>query len=273
MKKFLIILFLMSFCIEAQEKFNVYFDFDKDTPNSDATLKLQSWMKEQKNVEVYKVEAFCDSVDTNFYNKNLATRRMHSVLDILKTNQFAISPNLEATAVGEDFKQSKIQAENRKVTFFYKPITIKKSNIENTKDVEEEPVEEALKVSLLDLFKNAKEGDLIKIQNINFYFNSEVVVPKSESVLNELYQIMESHPNLKIEIQGHICCNPNPNDTKLSFRRALYIFNYLRKKGIDLCRLGYRGFGSSRPIYSIPEKNYQEKQANRRVEILIIKND
>ena len=263
---------MISFCVEAQEKFDVYFDFNKDTPNSDASLKLQRWMKEQKNVEVYKVEAFCDSVDTNSYNKNLATRRMQSVLNILKTNQFAISPNLEATAVGEDFKQSKIQAENRKVIFFYKYTTVKKSNIENAKDVEE-AVEEELKIPLLDLFKNAKEGDLIKIQNINFYFNSEVVVPESESVLNELYQIMESHPKLKIEIQGHICCNPNPNDTKLSFRRALYIFNYLRKKGIDLGRLGYRGFGSSRPIYSIPEKNYQEKQANRRVEILIVKND
>ena len=64
---------------------------------------------------------------------------------------------------------------------------------------------------------------------------------------------------------------PDPKDTKLSYRRALKIFNYLKDNGIQLRRLAYKGFGSNQPVYPIPEKNEEEKIANRRVEIEIVK--
>jgi outer membrane protein OmpA-like peptidoglycan-associated protein len=35
--------------------------------------------------------------------------------------------------------------------------------------------------------------------------------------------------------------------------------------------LAYKGFGSNQPVYPIPEKNEEEKIANRRVEIEIVK--
>ena len=89
-------------------------------------------------------------------------------------------------------------------------------------------------------------------------------------LLDELYRILKVNPKLKIEIQGHICCNTNVNDTKLSYRRALYIFSYLLEKEILINRLSYKGFGSARPVYKIPEKNEEERLANRRVEILIV---
>ena len=34
----------------------------------------------------------------------------------------------------------------------------------------------------------------------------------------------------------------------------------------------YIGFGSTVPLFSLPEKNEQERAANRRVEILILDN-
>lgn len=271
--RLLIILFLCSLNIAAQEKIAVFFDFNKDYPNAESTIQFQKWIAEHPNVEILKVIAFCDSVDASSYNKDLATRRMQSVLKTLKDYKIAIVPNIELNAVGEDFKQSKNQAENRKVEVFYKTITIKMANFDKAKQIEnEEAIDEVLNIPLEDLFKNKKAGDIVRIQNINFFLNSEVVIPESESVLEELYEVMLRHPKMIIEIQGHICCNPNVNDTKLSFRRAKYIFNYLRRKGIELNRLAFRGFGSADPIYPIPERNYQEKQANRRVEILIISN-
>src|SRR5690606_21931574 len=125
--------------------------------------------------------------------------------------------------------------------------------------------------SLESKLSMAKIGDVIRIHNINFYFNSEIVVPESEPKLIELYQAMLHKPSLSIEIHGHICCNPDVRDTKLSYRRAKFIFNYLLKKGIPLNRLAYKGFGSGRPIYKIPEKTRDEMAANRRVEIKIVK--
>lgn len=271
--RFVVVLLLSSISFFAQEKVSVFFDFNKDKPNVDSEVQFIKWMDEHKNVEILELVAFCDSVDANSYNKDLATRRMQTVLKVLKQNNFSIPATISLKAVGEDFKQSKNQAENRKVEVFYKTTIIKNTNFDKSKVIEnEEAIEESITIPLVDLFKNIKVGDLIRIQNINFYFNSEVVIPQSESVLEELYIVMLKHPKLVIEIQGHICCNPNTNDTKLSFRRAKYIFNYLLKKGIELNRLAFRGFGSANPIYQIPEKNIQQKQANRRVEILIVRN-
>lgn len=52
--------------------------------------------------------------------------------------------------------------------------------------------------------------------------------------------------------------------------RIKTVFDYLVNNGIDEMRLHYRSFGSTRPIYPLPEKNEQEHIANRRVEIEIL---
>ena len=93
---------------------------------------------------------------------------------------------------------------------------------------------------------------------------------QSIPLMNELLQIMLDNPKLRIEIHGHICCNPNPNDTKLSYRRALVILKYLTGHGVEVGRLGFKGYGSNDPIYKLPEKNEKQRAANRRVEILIV---
>jgi outer membrane protein OmpA-like peptidoglycan-associated protein len=126
------------------------------------------------------------------------------------------------------------------------------------------------KATLASKFDKAKVGDLVRISNINFHFNSEKVMELSYPLLEELLNIMLNNPTLTIEIHGHICCNPNPNDTKLSYRRALVILKYLTKRGIAVNRLAFKGYGSNDPIYKVPERNEKERAANRRVEILIV---
>jgi outer membrane protein OmpA-like peptidoglycan-associated protein len=123
---------------------------------------------------------------------------------------------------------------------------------------------------LASKFEKAKKGDIIRISNINFYLNAEKVIEHSVPLLNELLQIMLDNPKLVIEIHGHICCNPDPMDTKLSYRRALVILKYLTSRGIDVKRLAFKGYGSNDPIYKVPERNEKERAANRRVEILIV---
>ena len=76
---------------------------------------------------------------------------------------------------------------------------------------------------------------------------------------------------MKVEIHGHLCCMPTDR-TDLSGQRAKAIRNFLTGNGIDKSRLSYKGFGSTQPIYPIPEKNEAERAANRRVEILIVAN-
>ena len=277
----------------SQNKLDIFFDFNKDVPNEASQNKINQWILDNKNAEIAKVLGYCDSVDDSKYNKDLAMRRVNAMMTIFTDNNIKIADKIALKAFGKDFKYSKNQNENRKVEVFYNLITAKNTDVKNAKTIPDGPFgrkqvkEEAAEEDIADVadmdalveeeratleskFYNAKKGDLVRINNINFYFNSERVMDQSFPLLDELLDIMMSNPKLIIEIHGHICCNQNPNDTKLSYRRALVIFKYLQNNGVELNRMAFRGYGSNDPIYKLPEKNEKERTANRRVEILIV---
>lgn len=118
MKKFYIILFFLPLFCWSQKQFEVFFDFNKDNPNEVSMRYLNTWINENKNVEITKILGFCDSIDSKEYNKKLAERRINSTLKILQNNSIQLNLKIETIAFGKDFKQSKIQAENRKVTIY-----------------------------------------------------------------------------------------------------------------------------------------------------------
>ena len=114
----------------------------------------------------------------------------------------------------------------------------------------------------------AKVGDKLRLKNLNFYGGTDKITTESEPELNKLIDILNNKPNLKIEIQGHICCY-NEAFNELSHQRAAAVYHYLVKRGISKKRLAATGFGGSRPIHKIPENDEWEREANRRVEIEI----
>lgn len=253
MKLKLIALLLVTVSAFAQQKIEVFFDFNDDMPNENSIATLQKWMKENPKVEIVKLSGYCDSVDVSSYNKKLSARRINSVLGILKDNEnITISKTCLLEPIGKDFKQSKIQAENRKVVIYY----------------QKEKVEEQLAAQV----KKSKKGDLIKLNNIYFFNNSDKIVPKSEPTLQELLKVMKENPKLKIEIQGHICCKKITDPDQVSPARAKAIYDFLVQNNIDKKRLSYKGYGATRPLHPIPEKSVQEEDENRRVEILIVEN-
>jgi outer membrane protein OmpA-like peptidoglycan-associated protein len=117
----------------------------------------------------------------------------------------------------------------------------------------------------------AKTGEKLKLENLIFQINTYIVVPSSKGKMYELLLVMKKNPNLKIEIQGHLCCMPNDR-LDLSTQRAKAINNFLVANGIDEKRLTFKGFGSTQPVFSLPEKDETQRSANRRVEIMIVEN-
>ncbi|WP_264520719.1 OmpA family protein [Flavobacterium sp. N1994] len=297
---FLICVLLFSLGCIGQNKFDVFFDFNQDVPNQASQVKMNQWILKNKNVEITRVLGYCDSVDDSKYNKDLAMRRVNSMIAFLNKNGVKIADKVELKSFGKDFKFSKNQSENRKVEVFYNLISTNNEAVKNTKTIPEGPfgrrperelkgeetkqnepediveaadieaIVEEERATLESKFEKAKKGDLIRIKNINFEFNSEKLIYQSIPLLDELLDIMLNNPKLVIEIHGHICCNPNPNDTKLSYRRALFILKYLTTNGVEVNRLAFKGYGSNDPIYKLPERNEKERAANRRVEILIV---
>lgn len=260
-KSLFILLIFNSFALFSQERLEVFFDFNQHNLNQSTLSKLNSWIVDNENIEVSKIYGFCDWVGSNQYNDSLSIKRVNEVFIFLKNNKIPIKQDYQLKGFGENFEQSKNQSENRKVIIIYelKPTVIPEL------DIKKEP-------TFSETIKKAKPGDKIKLKNINFFNNSARIVPKSLPVLYELLCVMEENPNLKIEIQGHICCQLVHDISSISTARARAIYNYLVQNKINRKRLKYKGYGVTNPIYKIPENNDFEENENRRVEILILEN-
>jgi outer membrane protein OmpA-like peptidoglycan-associated protein len=250
--KMLILLFLVSLKSLGQQELVLYFDFNKEIPNEQSIIKYNQWIAQHKEIEITKLLGYCDSIDTKDYNKKLAERRIAYVQSLLTNSGVKLKEGIVRIALGKEFKQSKIQSENRKVTLCYTEIT------------------QPIRSELSEQIAKAKVGETVKLPNIYFFNNAARILPKSEPSLLELRCVMEENPTLKIEIQGHICCQTvfDVNDVSLSRARAIYL--YLLRNKIDRKRMTFKGYGSSRPVHPIPEKSAQEEEDNRRVEVMIL---
>lgn len=261
-KYFSILFFLNIISIQAQEKLEIFFDFDKYEINSASQIKLLNWIVQSKDIEVQKIYGYCDWKGNNSYNDTLSIKRVQSIYDFLKQRKIVIKDDYESKGFGEDFEQSKVQSENRKVIIIFDKIKVDVPKTQEAIDLEE----------LGAKIKTAKVGDLIRLKNINFYNYSAKLVPKSKPILYELLCIMNDNPKLKIEIQGHICCQTEPDKYDVSAARARAIYVYLVQNKINRKRLSFKGYGITKPIHPIPEKNEEEANENRRVEIMIVEN-
>lgn len=295
MKSYLSFLFLLfsMVCCYGQEKFTLYFDSNKFDLNSKESARLNSWISENKSNKIVAIHGFTDEDGTNGFNDTLAQKRVSYVFNLVKS-QIKIREDFKTRSFGESFVQSKNKAENRKVIIYYilekdldredEILGIKKVVVEETPKPEVEYPEKLvfenpngtksefkLDRAFMKKVEHAKAGEKLKIDNLNFIINTFAVVPESRGKLYELLLVLQSNPTLKIEIQGHLCCMP-VDRTDLSTQRAKAIYNFLIANDVYRGRLSYKGFGSTDPIYPLPEKDEKERAANRRVEILIVEN-
>ncbi|WP_293871909.1 OmpA family protein [Flavobacterium sp.] len=295
MKTIFVFLFLLLFTtfFYAQEKFILHFDSNKHELITAEKEKLTNWIAENKNNKIVAIDGYTDEDGTTGFNDTLAQKRVDYVFQIVKNN-VKIREDFKTRSFGESFNQSKNKAENRKVTIYYilekdiireeEILGIKMQIVAEKPKIEIEYPEKLafenpngtksefkLDRQFMKKIEHAKIGEKLKIDNLNFIINTYAVVPESRGKLYELLLVLQRNPALKIEIQGHLCCM-NVDRTDLSTQRAKAIYNFLIANDVYRARLSYKGFGSSAPIYPLPEKDERERAANRRVEILILEN-
>ena len=289
---FVVLLFSMSICT-AQEQFTVYFESNKFELATKENTKLTSWIAENRSNKIVAIHGFTDEDGSSGFNDTLAQKRVNYIFNSVK-NQIKIREDFKTRSFGETFTQSKNKAENRRVIIYYilekdlvredEILGIKKEVIEEQPKPEIEYPEKLvfenpngtksefkLDTVFMKKIEHAQKGEKLKIENLNFIINTFAVVPESRGKMYELLVVLQSNPSLKIQIQGHLCCMP-VDRLDLSTQRAKAIFNFLIANDIYKARLSYKGFGSSDPIYPLPEKDEKERAANRRVEILIVEN-
>ncbi|MEN9972724.1 MAG: hypothetical protein RIS20_1071 [Bacteroidota bacterium] len=121
--------------------------------------------------------------------------------------------------------------------------------------------------------KPIKEGMISGLDDVYFAAGLATILEESYPKLKRLRDFLILNPNTYIEVHGHVNEDNDKNlvSMKLSKKRAQRVVDYLIEGGVEEKRLKAIGFGNTKPIYKNPQSE-EEKEANRRVEILIISN-
>lgn len=257
MKQILLLFCLYCLSANAQQKFTVYFDTAAAEATVTSLKELQEWIAANPDIAIETINGFADKTGKTDFNKRLSERRAAYVYGLLKSKNVNLDYAVK-NAFGEQQASAYNNAPDRKVEINY-------AKAEYSKPAS------AAETELTQKIVFAKVGDIIILKNVLFYGGNTYVLAESKPVLKELLDVMLSHPKLKINIRGHICCDKD-DGTNLSGRRAQEVFLYLTNNGIDKNRVTTQGFGGTKPIYHIPERSDDERYANRRVEIEITAN-
>jgi outer membrane protein OmpA-like peptidoglycan-associated protein len=127
--------------------------------------------------------------------------------------------------------------------------------------------------------KAAAEGDIIQISDdrlvltgIDFAYAKSHLLPGSYAALDKAVKLLNSRPDLKVEIEGYTDYAGNGDyNQKLSLARAQTIKNYLVYKGIAAGRLTTAGYGVNNPVED--NKTAEGRAMNKRIVLRILKNN
>lgn len=112
-------------------------------------------------------------------------------------------------------------------------------------------------------------GATFVLRNIFFDYDKATILQQSYNELQNLLAILQSHPTMKIEIDGHTDGHGSIDyNQRLSENRAKAVVDFLISKGIDPKRLQYKGFGKTRPIDT--NTTDEGRARNRRVEFMVL---
>jgi outer membrane protein OmpA-like peptidoglycan-associated protein len=120
----------------------------------------------------------------------------------------------------------------------------------------------------LDLYDRLARDGRVATQGIFFGVDSDVLRPESTPTLKAIGEMMATHADLRLVIEGHTDADGDEAyNLGLSRRRAAAVKAYLvEAHGVSADRLATEGFGESRPVAD--NTTPEGKQQNRRVELV-----
>ncbi|MFY7987936.1 MAG: OmpA family protein [Flavobacterium sp.] len=263
----------------SQESFSVYFDTAKHDLTSQENKRFLDWINQNSKSKILSIEGFTDEVGTTSYNDTLSLKRVAFIYNQVQS-KVAVRDDFKTNGFGELHQISDNKAENRRVTIYYltefqielEEFIINDFQVQKRLDLltikEVEKFNINPKWTLEEVVEKAPNGTMFTLEDIQFHFDSAVLMLNAKQELDKWLVVLDNNPNLKIIVQGHICCIPK-DDILLSSKRARAVLDYLVSKGVEKERVHYIGYGSSRPKFKIPERNGYEALVNRRVEIVI----
>lgn len=284
---------------------SLYFEIGDQALNKNALAKIDSLLYQDiiNSQSRLTIVGYADNLGTEEKNKTLSENRSQNVLSYLA--QMGIRKNNVTLCIGKGEVARTVRKENgypadRRVDIVIntrvksaknsktpQPVTKKqvatpplpapvKTLVSTTPSAKSDSTILPLPGSSIDI-NTLKPGETMVLDKIYFYPGRHMVRQESMPELEKLYNTLETNPNLKIQIEGHVCCvnsvdalDEDTFELALSKNRARFIYDYLIKKGIAEERLRYRGFGKTKPAVKV-ERNEDDQNRNRRVEIRVLK--
>ena len=151
--RILFILLFFTLGTFAQRQVTVFFDFDKSDLTAIAQEQLKSVFSNPQ-LRITKIYGYCDWKGDKTYNDSLSYARVDAVYNFIKEREIKTDSSFEGIGFGKDFPQSKIQAENRKVTITF---------IEFKEVVEDKELVDAFSSEVLKLEVGQNIKDFIRL--------------------------------------------------------------------------------------------------------------
>ena len=120
-----------------------------------------------------------------------------------------------------------------------------------------------------EIAKEDRETLEIAMRAVQFDLGRSTLKTESFRVLNQVAEIMRKYPDYNLIISGHTDNSGSaPVNQRLSEKRAQTCYEYLISRGISSSRMGYAGYGESRPMAD--NSSAEGRYLNRRVEFELI---
>lgn len=279
---FIPIIFFSVFCLNAQvrhDTLRLYFRINEVT-SAENFSRLDSFIQnyQSQNPDIHIIGR-ADYLNTNVYNLRLSEKRANQAKKHLQ-EKFPGIIIKSCTGIGEKYsnenKSPLGEPMQRRVDVIVQTKKTGSDSVPPRKNIARVP---PVTHAPLKKIEDLKKGESMALEGLSFIPGRHFILRSSAPILERLLKTMQDHPDLKIEIQGHVCCTDGGDDgfdfdsenRKLSENRAKFVYDYLIQNGIDAGRLSYKGFGHTRPKIK-HERTPEEEQMNRRVEILVIDN-
>ncbi len=257
----------------AQDKrfLTLYFDVNATLPDTVSIRQLRQAVQEcSATLQRVEIIGHTDSTGSYAYNLALSQKRAEGIKMLLKDN--GVDSNRITVVHGSSFTQPAVFSKGKSTSNSALNRRVRVVLITQSP-------KEKVKTGSINNLSAMKVGECLRLNNMNFFPGSHLLVQASRPVLDSLVNLLKRNPALVIRIEGYICCTPpdGPDgldkDTRkmnLSEARAQTVYNALIAKGISAKRLEYVGMAGKNPVVEL-EKTEDDRQANRRVELRILK--
>jgi len=122
------------------------------------------------------------------------------------------------------------------------------------------------------LMQKVAVGSKVVMKNIFFDIGKTDLKNESIGELEQILNLMENNPGVKLQINGHTDNSGDPQTNKtLSLKRAETVMSFLITRGVNSSRLKAVGYGEERPIVSNDDEQ-GGRAINRRTEIEVLEN-